>query len=552
MKSSNGQSISVWTDTATLPRVAALHTNLEADVCVIGGGIAGLTTAYLLAGEGAAVVVVDRAHLGGRQTPQTTAHITSALDDRYYELEKMHGREGARLAAQSHTAAIRRIEEIVAAERIRCELERVDAYLFLGEDDDPKVLDRELEAATRAGLSVEMVARAPFDDPFDTGRAIRFPDHAQFHPLKYLAGLVAALKKRGARLYSATTVEKVEDGEPVRVHVAGGRVIAAKAAVVATNSPINDRVAIHTKQAPYSTYVIGLAVEPDAVASCLAYDTLDPYHYIRVYAPPDREHDVLIVGGEDDKSGESDCGQERFDALERWARVRFPSAGERLYAWSGQIYEPNDSLAFIGLNPHAEHVYVATGDSGNGITHGTIAGMLLSDLIQGRANAWEHLYRPSRAPLMPQAAAEFIKENFDVARRFAENLSGGEVADRDAIGKGEGAVIRDGIAKIAVYRDDSGKLHELCAECTHLGCIVHWNSTEREWNCPCHGSRFDAYGRTVNGPAVKDLAPRQGSVAGELGVEVVELGEDREVVGRLEPARKKKRQAKSRTGQRKA
>ncbi|MFN2527321.1 MAG: FAD-dependent oxidoreductase [Candidatus Baltobacteraceae bacterium] len=503
----SNQSESLWSATADMPGAPSLSDNKEVDVCVVGAGIAGLTTAYLLAKQGARVVVLDRATLGGRQTPQTTAHITAALDDHYADLEKLHGEEGARLAAQSHTAAIACIARIAGDEGIACDFERADAYLYLGPDDKLSILDEEFAAAGRAGLDVEMVDRAPYADPFDTGRAVRFLDHAQFHPLKYLAGLCRSLESLGAELYENTCVEKIEDGKPVCVTTQSGFVVRAGAVVVATNSPINDRVTVHTKQAPYSTYVIGLKVKRDSIPKCLSYDTPDPYHYIRVYSPDERDYDVLIVGGEDDKTGETDAGQEHFASIERWTRERFPQAGERLYAWSGQIYEPVDSLAFIGRNPHDQNVYIATGDSGNGITHGTIAGILIADLIAGKENPWEKLYSPGRISLEPAALGEFMKGTATVVKDLAQNLTGGEVQREEDIAAGSGALMRDGIRKIAVYRDETGAVHRMHAQCTHLGCIVHWNSTENEWDCPCHGSRFDATGNVVNGPAISNLKP---------------------------------------------
>lgn len=500
-----GQSCSVWSSTGSVRNAPALSENVEADVCVIGAGIAGMTTAYLLTKLGKKVVVLDRARLGGRQTPQTTAHVTAALDDRYYDLEKLHGLDGARLAAESHTAAIELIRRIVQDEGIDCDLDAVDAYLFAAPGDDPEIIGKEFAAAQRAGMNADLVDRAPFADPFNTGRAIRFKDQAQFHPLKYLAALREIAERLRCRFYADTTVTKIEDDAVVTIRTAKGNTVTARAAVVATNSPINDLVTIHTKQAPYSTYVIGLEIARGSVPRCLAYDTPDPYHYIRVYSPAESPHDVLIVGGEDDKTGETDAGDEHFASIESWARERFPSAGNRLYQWSGQIYEPVDSLAFIGRNPHNENIYIATGDSGNGITHGTIAGMLLCDLILDRVNPWEQLYAPGRVSLQPIAVSEYAQENLDVVTSIAENLTGGEVSSEDDIPAASGAIVRDGAKKIAVYRDEAGAVHRLSANCTHLGCIVHWNSTENEWDCPCHGSRFDALGGVVNGPAVRNL-----------------------------------------------
>lgn len=483
----------------------ALIEHLTADVCVIGSGIAGLSAAYALAKIGATVVVLERARIGGRQTPQTTAHLASALDDRYYRLERYFGNDGARMAAQSHSAAIDFIEQTCRVESIDAQFGRVDAYLFRGDDCAPEEIEEECAAAARAGLSASIVKRAPFADPFDTGPALRYANQGEMQPLKYVFGLYTALLALGTRIYSGTTATHIEDRKLPVVETSGGYRVQAGAVIVATNSPFNDKLAIHTKQAPYSTYVIAAGVERESIPHCLAYDTLDPYHYIRLHTPDAGRDELLIVGGEDDKTGEQDCGAQNFEKLEIWMRERFPNAKEVRFRWSGQVYEPVDSLGFIGRNPHSANVYIVTGDSGNGMTHGTIGALLIRDLITGQENPWESLYRPSRITLNAGAAAEFMLENANVIAHFSENVQGGEVASELEISPGSGAIVRKGLRKFAVFRDDHGTVVSCDAQCTHLGCIVHWNSTEREWDCPCHGSRFDPYGRVVNGPASVDL-----------------------------------------------
>jgi glycine/D-amino acid oxidase-like deaminating enzyme/nitrite reductase/ring-hydroxylating ferredoxin subunit len=494
---------SLWQATAQTPLGAPLAEDVHVHACVVGGGIAGLTTAYLLAQAGRSVALVDDGPLGGGMTQMTSAHLTNMIDDRYFELERLHGATGARLAAESHAAAIERIEHIVRAEGIDCDFARVDGYLFLAEGDRLETLDKEIEAAHRAGLrDVVKLARAPFTS-FDTGPCLCIPRQGQFHPLKYLTGLARALQRLGGRIYTGSHAERIEGGAPALVHV-GSHIVTADAIVVATNVPVNDRVAIHTKQAPYMTYVIGARVPRGSVPSVLCWDTGDPYHYIRVAAGT--EGDILIVGGEDHKSGQADDTQDRHARLEAWTRARFPMAGEIAFRWGGLIMETVDYLAFTGRNPmDKDNVYIHTGDSGMGLTHGTIGGMLLCDLILGRSNPWAALYDPSRKTV--GAAREYTSENLNVARQYADWLTGGEVKSAGEIAKGSGALMRRGLQKIAAYRDEEGVLHECSAACPHLGCIVHWNRSESTWDCPCHGSRFDGYGKVINGPANRDLAP---------------------------------------------
>jgi glycine/D-amino acid oxidase-like deaminating enzyme/nitrite reductase/ring-hydroxylating ferredoxin subunit len=506
MKQSFEQSRSVWMDTAEVPLESQLAENVSADVCIVGAGIAGMSTAYLLAREGKSVIVLDDGPIGGGMTGRTTAHLVNALDDRYFELERLHGEEGARLAAESHTAAINAVEAIVEQEKIECEFERLDGYLFVPPDDSKKILDDELEAAHKAGLTgIEKVERVPWDS-YDTGAALRFPDQGQFHPLKYLAGLAKAIKEKGGRIYTQTHAKEIEGGKQARIETSGGGVVTAAAVVVATNTPVNDLIAIHTKQAAYQTYVIGARVPLGSVTRALYWDTPDPYHYIRIetIGKGAEAHDVLIVGGEDHKTGQQDDANKRFGALERWTRHRFPMVEGIEYRWSGEVLEPNDGLAFIGRNPmDAKNVFLATGDSGNGMTHGTIAGILLTDLILERKNPWESIYDPSRITL--KALPEFAKENLNVAMQFTDLVMAGDVESADEIKPGAGAIISRGLHKVAVYRDPQGGVHELSAVCRHLGCIVNWNTLENTWDCPCHGSRYDALGKVIQGPANSDL-----------------------------------------------
>ena len=504
---------SIWAATARMPSCEPLRRNIQTDVCIVGAGIAGLTTAYLLTQEGKKVAVLDDGELASGMTMVTTAHLTNAIDDRYYEIERLHGEKGARLAAQSHTAAIHRIESIARLEQIDCEFERLDGYLLLSPGEDEKLLDRELDAARRAGLvSVEEASHVPWRF-YDSGPCLRFPNQGQFHPLKYLAGVAKAIQQGGGHLFTKTHADEISGGSPATVK-AGQHTVSADAVVVATNSPINDLVAIHTKQAPYMTYVIGARVPSGSVHRALYWDTGEiskvrhpaPYHYLRLQRlEDDRRHELLIVGGEDHKSGQEHNTEECHHRLEEWARERFPMIEDIEFVWGGQVMETIDGLAFIGRNPmDSKNVFVATGDSGMGMTHGTIAGILLTDLILGRANEWEALYDPSRKSL--RAAGTYLAENLNTAAQYAGWLTGGDVGSVDEIAKGSGAIVRRGLTKVAVYRDEKGNLHERSAVCPHLGCIVQWNPAEASWDCPCHGSRFNKTGDAINGPANAPLA----------------------------------------------
>jgi len=490
--------------TAPTPRFLPLEEDIAADVCIVGAGISGLTTAYLLARGGQAVVVLDDGEVGGGESGRTTAHLAFVIDDRFHSIERLHGEEGLRLAIESHRSAIRLIESIVLDERIDCDFQRLDGYLFLGEDDKEDLLEKELAAAERGGIpNAVRMEQAPL--PFATGPSLRFPGQAQFHPLKYISALAQCIVRDGGQIFTGTHVARIE-GKPRRPMVTTSKkhTVRANAVVVATNSPISDYVIMHLKQSAYRSFVIGVHIPANSVTAALYWDTAQPYKYIRIQRMDG--HDVLLVGGEDHKTGQADDADTRFARLESWTRERFPMAREVAFRWSGQVLEPADGIAFIGKNPDgAPNIYLATGDSGQGMTHGTFAGMLLSDLILGIPNPFETLYDPKR--VSPRAAVELARENLNVAAQFRDYLTPGEISSADELAPGSGALMRRGLKKIAVYRDERGEVHERSAVCTHLGCIVDWNTAERTWDCPCHGSRFDPLGKVINGPAIAPLSP---------------------------------------------
>jgi len=520
---------SLWqSDTPPLayPPLAA---DVQADVCVVGAGISGLTTALLLQRAGRSVVVLDGGEaIGCGQTGRTTAHLASAVDDRYSDLENRFGLETARLVHESHAAAVDLIETLCREEAIDCQFQRVEGWLFEPDGDHGPVLTREFEAARRAGLDVRMAAQAPLTAATPdaavsdatgpaarkVGPALVFANQAQFHPLRYLHGIARALEKHGGRIHTGSHAAVIEGGAHAHVVTSAGHTVHCGAIVVATNSPVNNTVALHTKQAAYRTFVIAAEAPQGTLPHALYWDTAAPYHYLRV-APGAAGKEWLVLGGEDHKTGQDDDGEARFAKLEQWLRAHVPGAGPVRHRWSGQVLEPADSLAFIGRNPlDKDNVYVVSGDSGNGLTHGTIAGLLLTDqmtlgdqapLADAPRQGWAKVYDPGRSALA--AAGTFLKEIANVVAQYSDLVSGGDVAGPDAIRPGQGAIVRRGLHKLAIYRDEAGTVHERSAVCVHLGCIVAWNSTEQSWDCPCHGSRFDPYGKVLCGPANRDLDP---------------------------------------------
>jgi glycine/D-amino acid oxidase-like deaminating enzyme/nitrite reductase/ring-hydroxylating ferredoxin subunit len=506
---SSGENLSYWVDSVPQLSFETLQEDIETDVVVIGAGIAGLTTAYCLASSGRKVVVIEDGLPGSGETGRTTAHLTNALDDRYYTLQKLFGEEKTRLAAGSHTAAIDWIEETIRKENIDCDFKRLDGFLFLHPGDNSKSLEKELDATHQAGLSTELLSSVP-GIKNESGKCIRFPGQAQFHIMKYLNGLAKAIRKKGAKIFTNTHAESIKEN----IVIANGHTINALNIVVATNSPVNDIVTMHTKQFPYRSYVIAATIPKGIVEPALWWDTGDqdsewithPYHYVRLQSYNDK-YDLLIVGGEDHKTGQADKEdipeEDRYKKLIEWAHEHFPLMQDIVYRWSGQILEPLDSLAFIGKNPGSENIYIITGDSGNGMTHGTIGGLLITDLVNAKENPWVEIYKPSRIPL--KVAGNYVREALSMAGQYSDWIAKGDIESVDKLENNEGAIVSSGLKKLAAYRDEWGELFVFSATCPHLGCVVQWNADEKTFDCPCHGSRFSKQGKVINGPALADL-----------------------------------------------
>ena len=515
MNVSGERTKSLWMRTVVAPDAPLLEGKHSCDTVVVGAGIAGLSVAHELVNAGQKVVVVDRGPIAGGMTSRTTAHLAPICDDGISALIQLRGEETARLFQQSQEAAVARIEENVDALSISCNFRRLDAFLFPAMGMETREArdqcDKEYAAARKVGAAAEKTKGVPLKG-FEDAPVLRYPDQATFHPLKYLAGLAAAIRAKGGRIFANSAVTKIEERQSgIRLGVDGGGTIDAGTAVFATNSPINDRVELHSKMAPYRTYAMAFTLARGTLPDALYWDMGDPYHYVRLNPGPG-SIDYLIAGGADHKTGEVDDGDVRFEAVEAWIRALVPALGKEVARWSGQVLDTIDYCGFIGRNPGSKNVFVATGDSGQGMTHGVLAGILLKDLIVNGSSPWEAVYDPARKT--PAGVLNFVRENVTAIKNFAEYMLPGELDSVDELEPGQGGIIRDGLHKIAACRNLGGVLHLNSAVCTHLGCHVHWNSTEQCWDCPCHGSQFAPDGAVLNGPAIAPL--KKAAVGGAL------------------------------------
>ncbi|HEY6081721.1 MAG TPA: FAD-dependent oxidoreductase [Polyangiaceae bacterium] len=475
---------------------------MRADVAVVGGGITGLTTALLLAEAGKRVVLLEGRRLGAGVTGATTAHLTEVVDTRYHRLASSFGRDGAEQVRASSRDAIELIAAWARAASLDCGFRRVNGFLFAADEQQAKELERELAAAEQAGARVE-----PAEVRLLSGArpAVRFADQAQLdQPLAYLAAIHARMPARTVQVFEQTPMVELSGSGPFEVVTGAGAKVVADAVVLATHSAFA-KLSLQLKLAQYRSYVV--AGRSDQGFDGLFWDLNDPYHYLRQANVGGQAY--VIVGGQDHRTGQQpDDG--RADApyarLEDYAAHLGVPTQER---WSSQVVESADGLPFIGRPDPDRHLYVATGFGGNGMTFGTLAAMLISDAILGRKNRYAELYRANRAKPLASLAA-VVAENADtVGEMVAGHWHRASQLPLAELPIGVGRVVQENGERLAVYRDQDGQLHALSAICTHQGCQVAFNASERSWDCPCHGSRFDLDGRVLDGPATKPLERRQ-------------------------------------------
>ena len=503
------ESLSLWIDTTPKTNYSSLSGEVTADVAIVGGGITGITAAYILATAGKSVVLVEKGRLAMSETGHTTAHIIEATDADYRDLIKDFGEEAARQNTEAIRVAIAFIGSLVDSLKIDCGFKAVDGYLYTEAEEDVEYLQRQQEFLRKAGIETEWVDEVPL--PFKTFGGVHYRNQYVFHIREYLLAVVEAAVQRGVIIYENSLVNDIEkrNGGCV-VKTAEGSVL-AQHVLLATHVPINDRGTIWMKMYETRTYVVAAPIKPDQVTDALFWDTMYPYHYTRLLETEKGLY--LIVGGEDRDVGKDGNDEERYEALEEYCRERF-GVKSFSHRWSGQINEPADALPFIGESSHGKNIWMATGYSGTGMTYGTLAALLLSDFVVGRENAYAKLYDPTRKKL-ESIIENVVTKSTAFPKRMIEKMTHLDVEAKslDEVKDGEGKIVSADGKKYAAARID-GELRLLDPTCTHMGCTVAWNDAEKSWDCPCHGSRFDTRGEVLNGPATSPLAkaeePRSG------------------------------------------
>lgn len=490
---------SIWKQ-EKLPEFPAISRDQEIEICVVGGGISGVSIAYQLAKRGHKVMLVEAFRIGSGQTGRTTAHLSYQLEEEFTELLKIHDEKTLSLFVEAHKTAIDVMEKIALNENISCDFKRVDGYLFQGKNISKDYLFREQESARKCGADLNFIEVTPLLQ--ESVPSLRFPRQAQFNPMKYLAGLLRVLKDLKVTIYEGTHVQEIHQDEEDLwwLQTDRGYTINARDIVIATDSPVNNRFHIHTKQYAYRTYAMAFELSFPVKEECLLWDTESPYHYVRFV------NDTLVIGGEDHRTGQ-EPEEDPFMALESWSRKNFSFIKDVRWRWSGQVFEPMDQIAFIGKNPGVhKNDYIATGASGIGLTSATIASLIIPDLIERGEHPWAKMFDPSRSPV--RGIKDFVQENLNVAYQYTDWLRSSDINDLKKIPQDSGSVVREGFFKSCVYHDLNDHFEKKSAICPHFGGIVHWNDVEKTWDCPCHGSRFNTHGKVIEGPSLKNLAEK--------------------------------------------
>jgi glycine/D-amino acid oxidase-like deaminating enzyme/nitrite reductase/ring-hydroxylating ferredoxin subunit len=488
---------SYWLAGVTRPDYPPLRKDLSVDVVVIGGGIAGIMTAFLLKEQGKSVALVEKNHLLGGVTGHTTGKLTSLHNLIYDYLISQFGREKAKLYADANQAAIEKVASLTQEMKIDSDFQRTNAYTYAASKKEKEMVQKEVEAAQSLGLPASFVEKT--DLPFETQGAVCLANQAIYHPVKFLLALVETLPGNESYIFENTRALSVEEGEPNTVTTDKGQ-IKAKDVVVATNFPIHDKCSFFTKMWPKRSYVLAVRLKEKTLQGYYI-SAAENYYSVRPHFPDDN---LVLIGGESHKTGQGGDTIKRYQNLEDLAKKRFKIASVD-YRWSTQDNFPDDRIPFIGrASSHSKHIWVATGFKGWGMSHGIVSGMLLSDLILGKDNPWEKVFDPCRS-VVKTGATTFAKQNLNVGGQYIAGHLSEERDGLEGLKNGEGKILEVKGNKVAAYRDDQGKLYTLSPVCQHLGCIVSWNNAEKSWDCPCHGSRYRFDGKVIHSPTVKDL-----------------------------------------------
>ncbi|HVE90799.1 MAG TPA: FAD-dependent oxidoreductase [Actinomycetota bacterium] len=491
---------SLWVGTAPSSDYGAQAESLSVDIAVLGGGIAGLTTALMLKRQGATVAVIEAGRIASGATGYTTAKVTSLHGLIYSHIASDFGDDQARLYGEAQEAAIELIARLVEDLSIDCDFARRPAYTYTTSADRTGDIEAEVAAATAAGLPASFTTDT--DLPFDVRAAVRFDNQAMFHPRKYCLGLAKAIPGDGSVVAEMTRALDVDESNGTCTVTTSAGTVLAEQVVFATHLPFADKGLFFAKTHPERSYALGVRCSPEPQGMYLGVGSST--RSVRSHSGP--EGSFVLIGGEGHKVGQDPDTDARYSSLENWARENFEVESID-YRWSAQDYISADKVPYVGRQtPGATRMWVATGFGKWGMTNGTAAAVMLSDAIQGTDNPWLELFDATRVNLKA-SISDLVKENLNAAKRMVGDRLAELVAPSlDELKPGQAGVVRaPGGRAVAAVRGQDGSVKAVSPVCTHLGCIVGWNPAETTWDCPCHGSRFDSDGRVIQGPANRDL-----------------------------------------------
>lgn len=490
--------IPVWQSVAREISFPALSNDVTADVAIVGGGITGITAAYLLSKAGKKVVLLEALKIAGSSTGYSTGNLYAPVgSEGLHTVKSKWDKKKLQDVVASRGAAVDFIEQRVKEFNINCDFRRVPWCLFAEEGGNRSYVEKEKEMAEQAGLTI--VDDVPFPLPVKVGFSI--PNQAQFNPLQYTTSLAEKIQSDNCLIFENTKVTKINDGEPCTLETSGGKVTASRI-IMATHTPKGIYL-VHTSLEPYREYAVAATLNGDYPGPGIFWDMIGMEHYsIRTYDTPTGK--VLMVLGESHKVGTKEWNNECYQKLESFLHGKFDVASV-LYKWSAQQYRPADGIPHMGISSGNKNIYIATGFSADGLTYGTLAAMIISDEIAGVENRWKETYKAAR--LTPVASfGKFVKENVTVGFHLIKDYLGkNETEQFSEIRTQEGKIMELEGKKCAVHRDKTGNLHIVSAVCPHMGCVVHWNFAEQSWDCPCHGSRFSFDGEVLEGPSIDGL-----------------------------------------------
>lgn len=504
---------SYWLESTPATNYSSLDKDISVDVAVIGGGLAGISAAWLLKQEGLRVIVLEADRICQGTTGHSTAKITSQHDLIYATLAKEFGREKAQQYADANETAIKTMADIVQHQKIDCDFQRKPAYVYTEQDKYVEEIQKEAEIAAKLGIAAEYAQDPGL--PFAVKAALRFDGQAQFHPRKYVLALAQAIPGEGCEIYENTKVTGIEEGKINTVSTDAGKKVRADKVVLATHFPIHDALGFYfAKMYSERSYILGVRTE-GKLPEGMFISAESPGRSLRTQAA--EEGELLLVGGEHHKTG---AGKEEphYEKLTEFARSNF-AVTDISYRWSAQDYTTVDKIPYIGhIRKGKDNIFVATGFRKWGISTSTAAALIIRDLILWGSSPWQDVFSPQRG-LSLKSAGKLISINADVAKELVAGKLAG--ADQGRVQPGEAKVVAGKGTKVGVYRDDKGELHHVDITCTHFGCELKWNSAERTWDCPCHGSRFSLTGSVVDGPALKPLRTYPGEEGGDVDPDII-------------------------------